>query len=195
MVGSSSLPILATARLPLPRRIPKTVANQNFSRLHTPPARRLLRIIRLFMRDKICIGALLIAIGTFHAATVRQGHLWADDFAMYIHHAKNIVGGHPYTDTGYIFNAAFMVGPKYYPPIFPVLLAPVYRISGLNLIPMKLEQVLFLVLALAAIYANWKHDLGPGSALGWSRFLVLLPHFGLQKTTCCLTFPSCSSFI
>ena len=133
------------------------------------------------MRDKICIGALLIAIGTFHSATVRQGHLWADDFAMYVHHAKNIVGGHPYTDTGYIFNAAFMVGPKYYPPIFPVLLAPIYRMSGLNLIPMKLEQVLFLVLALAAIYANWKHDLGPGYTLALVAILGFAPAFWIAK--------------
>ena len=87
------------------------------------------------MREKIYIGALLVAIGTFHTATVRQGHLWADDFAMYVHHAQNLVEGRSYTDTGYIF-ASVVVGPKYYPPIFPILLAPIYRVSGLNLIPL-----------------------------------------------------------
>ncbi|MGC1645521.1 MAG: hypothetical protein WA741_06810 [Candidatus Sulfotelmatobacter sp.] len=61
------------------------------------------------MREKIYMGALLVAIGTFHAATVRQGHLWADDFAMYVHHARNIVEGHPYTDTNYIYNASMVV--------------------------------------------------------------------------------------
>jgi hypothetical protein len=66
------------------------------------------------MREKIYIGALLVAIGTFHAATVRQVHLWADDFAMYVRHAKNVFEGHLYTDTNYIYNASMVVGPKYY---------------------------------------------------------------------------------
>ncbi len=83
------------------------------------------------MRENIYAGALVVAIGTFHAAPVRQGHLWAD-FAMYVHHAQNIAEGHPYTDTGYIFNASMMVGPNY-PPVFPVL-GTIYSVSGLNLI-------------------------------------------------------------
>ena len=133
------------------------------------------------MRAKIYIGVLLVAIGTFHAATVRQGHLWADDFAMYVHHAQNIVGGRPYTDTGYIFNRSFMAGPEYYPPIFPLLLAPVYKISALNLIPMKLEQVFFLLLSLAAIYGNWKRDLGSGSTLALVAMLGFAPAFWIAK--------------
>jgi hypothetical protein len=133
------------------------------------------------MRDKLYIGALLVAIGTFHAATVRQGHLWADDFAMYVHHAQNIAEGRPYTDTGYIFNASMVVGPKYYPPIFPVFLAPIYRVSGLNLIPMKLEQVVFLLLSLIAIYAYWKRDLGSGYALTLTAILGFAPAFWIAK--------------
>jgi 4-amino-4-deoxy-L-arabinose transferase-like glycosyltransferase len=133
------------------------------------------------VRERIYIGALLVAIGTFHAATVRQGHLWADDFAMYVHHAKNIVVGHPYTDTNYIFNASMVVGPKYYPPIFPVLLAPIYRVSGLNLIPMKLEQVVFLLLSLVVIYAYWKRDLGSGYTLALVAILGFAPAFWIAK--------------
>jgi hypothetical protein len=133
------------------------------------------------MREKIYIGALLVAIGTFHAATVRQGHLWADDFAMYVHHAKNIVEGHPYTDTQYIYNASMVVGPKYYPPIFPVLLTPIYKASGLNLIPMKLEQVVFLLLSLIAIYAYWKRDLGSGYTLALVAILGFAPAFWIAK--------------
>src|SRR5260370_15899557 len=109
--------------------------------------------IHLFVREKIYIGALLFALGIFHGVTVRQGHFWADDFAMYVHHAQNIVEHRPYSDTGYMLNASIPIGPKYYPPIFPMLLAPIYRIYGLNLIPMKLEQVIFLLLSLIAIYA------------------------------------------
>jgi hypothetical protein len=126
--------------------------------------------------------ALLVAIGVFHAGTIRRGHIWSDDSAMYIHHAENIVEGRPYGDTGYIFNPSFPVyAPRFYPPIFPVLLVPLYRAFGLDLIPMKLEQVLFLLLALVAIYAYWKHDLGPGYALVLVGLLGFNPEFWVAK--------------
>lgn len=134
------------------------------------------------MRQKIYILALLLAVGIFHAATVRQGHIWSDDFAMYVHHAQNIVEGRPYADTGYLYNPSIPVyGPRFYPPVFPFLLAPVYRIFGLNLIPMKLEQVLFLLLALIAVYAYWKRDLGLGYTLALIAILGFDPEFWVAK--------------
>ena len=36
--------------------------------------------------------------------TVREGHNWGGDFAQYILHARNIVEGRPYAQTGYIYN-------------------------------------------------------------------------------------------
>jgi hypothetical protein len=132
------------------------------------------------VREKIYIGALLVAIGTFHAATVRQGHLWADDFAMYVHHAQNIAEGRPYADTGYIFTS-IVVGPKYYPPIFPLLLTPIYKVSGLNLIPMKLGQVVFLLLSLIAIHAYWRRDLGSGYTLALIAIVGFAPAFWTAK--------------
>jgi hypothetical protein len=133
------------------------------------------------VRERIYIGALLVAIGTFHATTVRQGHLWADDFAMYVHHAQNIVEHRPYTDTGYILNPAMVVGPEYYPPIFPLLLTPIYSVSGLDPIPMKLEQVIFLLLSLVAIYAYWKPELGSSYALVLVAILGFAPTFWIAK--------------
>lgn len=105
------------------------------------------------------IVVLLVLIAIFYASTLRAGHIWGDDFAMYIH-AQNIVQGQPYAETGYIFNAAATVSPRMCPPVFPLLLAPLFRLYGLNLMPMKLEQVIFFVLALAAIYLFWKPELG-----------------------------------
>lgn len=133
-------------------------------------------------REKIYILVLLVAIGIFHATTIRQGHIWSDDFAMYVHHAQNIVEGRPYADTGYIYDPSFPVyGPRFYPPIFPALLAPIYKSFGLNLIPMKLEQVLFLVLALIAVYAYWNRDLGPGYTLALVALLGFNPEFWVAK--------------
>lgn len=112
---------------------------------------------------------------------MRQGHIWGDDFAMYISHARNIVEGRPYAQTGYLFNAASPVSPRMYPPVFPLLLAPVVKISGLNLQPMKIEQVVFFVLALTAVYLFWQEDLGPKYALAVIAILGFSPHFWAAK--------------
>ena len=134
------------------------------------------------MREKFYIAALLALIGIFHAGTVRQGHIWGDDFAMYVHHAQNIVEHRPYTDTGYIPNPSVPVyGPKYYPPIFPLLLAPIYRVYRTNLIPMKLEQVLFLVLTLVVVYALWRRELGQHYILALVAILGFAPAFWTAK--------------
>lgn len=63
-----------------------------------------------------------------------NSHDWGDDFAQYIHQAKNIVQGIPQSETGYIFNPENRdIGPKAYPVGFPLLLAPVYALFGLNI--------------------------------------------------------------
>src|SRR5438093_11141663 len=71
----------------------------------------------------------VLAIGNFYLATIREGHDWGDDFSLYIRHAQNIARGAPYAETGYIYNAQNPgIGPRIYPPGFPVLLAPVVGI-------------------------------------------------------------------
>jgi len=121
-------------------------------------------------------------IGIFYFATVRPGHVWGDDFAMYIHHAQNIVEGRPYADTGYIYNPAVPVyGPKMYPPVFPLLLAPLYKIFGLNLVPMKLEQVVFFLLTLVAVYMFWQRELGSECTLAMLAILGFSPVFWTAK--------------
>jgi 4-amino-4-deoxy-L-arabinose transferase-like glycosyltransferase len=127
------------------------------------------------------VALLLAIIAIFYASTLRPGHIWGDDFAMYIHHAKNIVEGRPYADTGYIFNPAAAVGPRMYPPVFPLLLSPIYKLYGLNLIAMKLEQVVFFVLALTAVYLFFKHDLGPEYSLALVAILGFNPIFWAAK--------------
>ncbi len=124
---------------------------------------------------------LLLAVAAFHIATVRQGHIWADDFAMYIHHANNIVEGRPYAATGYLFDPSISVSPRMYPPVFPLVLAPVIRLFGLNLTPMKIEQVFFFVLALTVIGLYCRPDLGLGYTLALIAIIGFSPHFWAAK--------------
>src|ERR687898_1931314 len=85
-------------------------------------------------------------IGMFYLVPIRDGHDWGDDFSMYINHAQNIARGEPYAETGYIYNPNNpAVGPRTYPPGFPLLLAPVVGLFGLDLRPMKTLIIAFFV--------------------------------------------------
>lgn len=89
----------------------------------------------------------ILMIGIFYLLTIRQGHLWGDDFSLYIQHAKNIAEGANYNSTNYIFLPPY-VGPASYPPICPLVLAPVVWLFGLNLTAMKVELILVFLLSL-----------------------------------------------
>jgi len=98
-------------------------------------------------------------------------HAWPDDFAMYIMHAENMAEDRPYADTPYVQNPLNdYVGPRAYPPGYPLLLAPVYKIFGLNLKAFKAENVVFFLLALYAVYMLVLPRIGEKGAL----FVVLL---------------------
>lgn len=101
---------------------------------------------------------------------------------MYIHHAQNIVEGRPYVDTGYIYNPAIPVyGPRMYPPVFPLLLAPLYKIFGLSLLPMKMEQVFFIILTLALVSILWHRYLGTTYCVALVAILGFSPAFWWAK--------------
>src|SRR5215469_777816 len=100
----------------------------------------------------VALALLLASLALFYTVTVRDGNYWFDDYALYVHHAQNIAEGRPYTDTGHVYNRDITdYSPKSYPPLFPLLLAPVYRAYGLNLHAMKIEEVLFLFLTLLVV--------------------------------------------
>ena len=120
---------------------------------------------------------ILLLVGTFYLSTIRQGHVWGDDFAMYIHHARNIVEGKAYADTGYVYNPLNVIGPETYPPVFPLLLAPVYRVWGLNLAAMKVEIILLFLLSLLVMYLAFVEELGWLEALAVVALTGFNPRF------------------
>jgi hypothetical protein len=124
------------------------------------------------------LAVVLIALtGAGYLATLRDGHEWGDDFGLYVQHARNVVEGRDYHDTGYVYNPAFAsLSPRSYPPVFPVLLAPVYRCFGLDLWAMKAELVLFFVLFLGAVYLGFRRDLPRSALLAGLVLLGLNPY-------------------
>lgn len=96
----------------------------------------------------------VLILGLFYGLTLRSGHPWGDDFAQYIAHARNLVLGQPYTAIGILHNPAVVLGPSAYPPLFPLLLAPLYAVFGLNLTAFKVLVVLLSLIGLA-IFNEW----------------------------------------
>ncbi|SRR6266568_370991 len=113
-------------------------------------------------KDGMCV-AIIVLVFVFYLLTIRGGQPWPDDFAMYILEAKNIAQNVPLDATGYVYNPYNPgVGPKLYPPVFPVLLVPGYLIGGLNnLTPMKVEIVVFFVAILVVLWRVLGTDLHP----------------------------------
>ena len=108
--------------------------------------------IRRSQAQILVLGIVLSLIAGFYLATFRTGHRWGGDFSMYILHARNIVEGRAYQDTGYIYNSARpVVGPRQYPPIFPFMLAPLYARFGVALAPMKIGLLFCFLTALLLI--------------------------------------------
>lgn len=105
-------------------------------------------------------AAIIVLVVAFYLLTLRPGHYWGDDFALYILHARNIAEGASYGDTGYIYNPSYpFLSPRTYPPMYPLMLAPIIRWGGMNLEAMKIETMLFFPAALFVVFLLFKHDL------------------------------------
>lgn len=105
--------------------------------------------VRNAINEHSLIVILIIAATAFNILTIRAGHQWDGDFALNVAHAKNIVHGHNFSDTGYIFNPEVpFISPKSYPPVFPSFLAPVYKFFGVNITAFKIANILVFALFL-----------------------------------------------
>src|SRR5437764_14116565 len=94
-------------------------------------------------RSGMVLTGTVLLVGALHLLTLRPGHEWGDDFSLYLAHARNLAEGRPYEDTGYVYNPYFpSLSPRTYPPVFPLLLAPVYAAFGMDLMLMKAYVVL-----------------------------------------------------
>jgi hypothetical protein len=94
---------------------------------------------------------------------------------MYIHHARNLANGSPYLATGYIVNpgGAHNLGPRFYPPGFPLMLAPVIKLFGENITAMKMEVIGSFVFSLALMFFLFRDRL----SYWWAFALVGLVGF------------------
>ena len=113
----------------------------------------------------LLFGIFLLGYVALGLATVTNGHVWGDDWAQYVLHARNIATGHPYADTGYVFNPDRPnVGPPSYPPGLPLLLAPIVAVFGINILAFKVVCFACILLALPFAYHLLATSVGKSAA-------------------------------
>ena len=132
-------------------------------------------------RNRAALLALVVVgLAIFYQLTLREGHDWGGDFAMYLQHARNIAQGRPYAETGHVVDhsIAVGVGPPSYPPLFPLALAPTFALQGgLDWAMLKATVVLFFALFLLAVYPVIRRRLGDARALIVLLLIGLSPYF------------------
>ena len=97
--------------------------------------------------------ATLVGIFIVHVITLRPGQPWWDDFALYVLHARNLIEGLPYGETGYLYNPLNPFhSPAAYPPGLPLLISPVYALFGLDLYAIRIVLLALFVLSLYVFY-------------------------------------------
>ena len=83
------------------------------------------------MRKIIEHTILLLFLIPLFFINIKSSHDWGDDFAQYIHQAKNISEGISQNETGYIYNPDIAVlGPQAYPIGLPMILASFIESEG-----------------------------------------------------------------
>ena len=117
-------------------------------------------------------------VGVFQLTTIRPGLLNNEDACLYLSHARNLAFGRPYGATDFIYTTETATySPATYPPVFPIILAPVYRFSSLHPRPYKILLIGSLMLCLAVIARLFRDKGTPQlllvvALLGFSPFIT-----------------------
>jgi len=118
----------------------------------------LIRIKNIFSKPRFVLIAAAILFLPFLFIGTRTSHDWGDDFAQYIHQAENIVLGIPQSETGFIYSQQNFIGPRAYPAGFPLMLAPVYAISGNSILAFTtLISVFYFALGMLMLLFYRRH--------------------------------------
>ena len=114
---------------------------------------------------------IVLSVSVLYFMTFRDDHNWGGDFAQYIAQAESISEGTldemMRISTFRYVNSddAIQLSPKLYPWGYSVLLAPVYRFFGIDMVAMKLFTSLFFLLSLPVIYLTFKDRIHGGFGL------------------------------
>src|SRR5579884_448991 len=101
----------------------------------------------------------LILLAIVSLASMRPGHDWGGDFAVYVMEARNIATHQPFNSSSYIATPeSLQHHPAIYPPMTALVLAPVYALRGLDYTAFKTVLTIFVILSFPLYYilARWR---------------------------------------
>jgi hypothetical protein len=105
------------------------------------------------LRDHALFLLLFFAAGVYYVTTLREGHDWGSDFAIYLAQTENVAAGkNQYANSYMATEQSMRTQPAAYPPMTSWLMAPLYAMFGLDYGVLKTELVIFLWLGLACTY-------------------------------------------
>jgi len=117
--------------------------------------------------DGILLAIVIAAVLCVYLATITDGMpATSTDWAMYVMHARNILHGRPYTETGYIVQPETLFeGANSYPSGLPLMLVPVYAAVGFSVRAFKIFCDSALALSLWPIYLFCRRLLSARSSM------------------------------
>lgn len=145
---------------------------------------------QLLFKEKHLHLLAIASIGIFYIVTIYEGQNWSGDFSQYIHHAKNLVEGKNYLDTGYLVNfISYFNGPYAYPPIYPLMLTPIYWLFGLNLEAVKWVNIISFCFALWVCLKLFSDQLSKKQQLLLLLIMGLNPYLWYFRNTIASDYP------
>lgn len=125
----------------------------------------------------VALSLVLLALCGIHALTVHADHNWGGDFAQYLNQAAQIVHGTPGGDTGYVYSPlSASIGPRAYPPGFPLLLAPVYAVFGLDIVAFHVMMLALQIAMFGMTYVVLRRRVSRATALTLTAMFGLSPY-------------------
>lgn len=109
-------------------------------------------------RTEAALFGIVAVTALVHLTSFQEGHDWGGDFAFYIHQAKSLVEGTVMQLRAVALHrleystTEIQIAPIFYPWGFPLLLSPLYAFFGLDLLPMKMLVLTFILAAQATTF-------------------------------------------
>lgn len=113
----------------------------------------------MFAQSVVAAGAFLV-LSLLHRNL--EPSAASGDWAQYILHAKSLVEGRGYTDTGYLFSQLnWLIGPRAYPPGLPLTLVPIVATGSWAAPLMRLLMIVFGALFVLLAYRRLRLTVHP----------------------------------
>lgn len=110
----------------------------------------------MFKKTIVWLAIILIVSALLGSSVLTHGHFWGDDFAAYIMQARSILNGNMEGfiehNTITITQSSTQLGPIAYPWGYPLILAPVYALTGLSPLGLKTPDVIFYLAFLIVLF-------------------------------------------